>query len=233
MKKSAMKPLLLVACLALTVPFLSAETRDLNFSGFTGVSVGWGMYVDISQGSDFRVRVTGDSRDLDELKVEKDGDVLTFSHKSRFGGWNRHGKLSVEIVMPALTSLNLSGGSQGQISMDSASKSFSADLSGGSELKGQLRCRDVKLVVSGGSELHLSGKGGNLTIDGSGGATCDTRDFAVQNVDSELSGGSNATVNMNGELNASQSGGSETIYYGNATLGHTDSSGGSRIRKGN
>jgi hypothetical protein len=232
MKHIPMKPFLFAASLALAVPFLSAETRDLNFSGFTGVSVGWGMNLDITQGSDFRVRVTGDSADLDQLRVEKDGNVLTFSHKSRWGTWRRRGKLSVEIVMPALTSLDLSGGSRGRISMDVASKSFSAELSGGSELNGELRCRDVKLSLSGGAELHLAGQGGNLTIDGSGGSTCDTREFAVQNVDSELSGGSNATVNMNGELNADQSGGSEIIYYGNATLGRTDSSGGSRIRKG-
>ncbi len=232
MKQFPIGPFLFVACFALTVPFVAAETRDLHFSGFTGVSVGWGIGVDITQGSDFQVQVTGDSQDLDELKVEKEGDVLTFSHKSRWGGWNRHGKLSVSIVMPALTSLDLSGGSQGRISMDVASKSFSAELSGGAGLKGQLRCRDIKLGLSGGAELHLSGQGGNLTIDGSGGSTCDTREFAVSNVDSELSGGSNATINMNGELNANQSGGSEIIYYGNATLGHTDSSGGSRIRKG-
>ncbi|RPJ85693.1 MAG: DUF2807 domain-containing protein [Acidobacteria bacterium] len=232
MKHFSIKPFLLFACLALAVPFLSAETRDLNFSGFTGVSVGWGMEVGITQGSDFRIQVTGDSRDLDELRVEKEGDVLTFSHKSRWGGWNRHGKLSVDIVMPALTSLDLSGGAEGTITMDVASKSFSADLSGGAELKGELRCRDVKLSLSGGAELHLSGQGGNLTIDGSGGSTCDTREFAVENVNSELSGGSTATINMNGELNADQSGGSEIIYYGNATLGRTDSSGGSRIRKG-
>jgi len=232
MKYFLTKPFLLFACLALTGPFLSAETRDLNFSGFTGVSVGWGMDLEITQGSDFRVQVTGDSRDLDELRVEKEGDVLTFSHKSRWGGWNRHGKVGARITMPALTSLDLSGGSEGRITMDVASKSFSADLSGGSELTGQLRCRDIKLVLSGGSELHLSGQGGNLTIDGSGGITCDTKEFAVENVNSELSGGSTATINMNGELNADQSGGSEIIYYGNATLGRTDSSGGSRIRKG-
>jgi len=232
MKHFPIKPFLLVACLTLAVPFLSAETRDLNFSGFTGVSVGWGLNLDITQGPDFRVQVTGDSEDLDELRVEKDGDVLTFSHKSRWGNWNRRSKLSVDIVMPALTSLNLSGGSKGRISMDVASKSFSAELSGGSELNGELRCRDVKLSLSGGAQLHLAGQGGNLTIDGSGGSTCDTKEFAVQNVDSELSGGSNATINMNGELNADQSGGSEIIYYGNATLGRTDSSGGSRIKKG-
>ncbi|MFB3902574.1 MAG: head GIN domain-containing protein [Acidobacteriota bacterium] len=233
MKHFPIAPLVFFAGLTLAVPFLSAETRDLNFSGFTGVSVGWGMEVDITQGPDFRVQVTGDSRDLEELRVEKEGDVLTFSHKSRWGGWNRHGKVSANIVMPALTSLDLSGGSEGRITMDVASKSFSADLSGGSELNGQLRCGDIKLVLSGGSELHLSGQGGNLSIDGSGGSTCDAREFEARNVDSELSGGSTATINMNGELNASQSGGSEIIYYGNATLGQTDSSGGSRIRKGN
>ncbi|RPI28416.1 MAG: DUF2807 domain-containing protein [Acidobacteria bacterium] len=232
MKQLSMKPFLLLLCFALTAPVAFAETRDLHFTGFTGVSVGWGIEVDITQGPDHRVQVIGDSRDLDELKVEKEGDVLVFSHESR-RGWRRHDKLRVNIVMPTLKSLDLSGGVEGQLSMDAGSETFSGELSGGSELNGQLRCGDLKLSLSGGAELHLAGQGGNVYIDGSGGAECDLKEFKVADVTSELSGGSTATVNMNGVLNANQSGGSQIIYFGSATVGRSSSSGGSGIRKGN
>jgi hypothetical protein len=37
---------------------------------------------------------------------------------------------------------------------------------------------------------------------------------------------------MNGRLNADQSGGSSVVYYGNATMGTTDLSGGASVSKG-
>jgi hypothetical protein len=116
--------------------------------------------------------------------------------------------------------------------MDSASEPFTAELSGDAELNGQLRCGDIRISLSGGGELHLVGEGQDVDINGSGGSQCDLREFQAANVRSQLSGGSRAIVNMNGVLEADQSGGSEIIYYGNATLGQVQSSGGSKARKG-
>jgi len=59
----------------------------------------------------------------------------------------------------------------------------------------------------------------------------DLTDFPVHNADVELSGGSVATINSDGELDANLGGGSILFYIGEPTLGDIDSSGGSVIRK--
>ena len=55
--------------------------------------------------------------------------------------------------------------------------------------------------------------------------------FTVNDVDIEVSGGSNAVVNMDGTLNAEVSGASSLYYIGNPVMGDIDISGASSVRK--
>jgi hypothetical protein len=88
------------------------------------------------------------------------------------------------------------------------------------------------LELSGGSWVEISGNGKNLSVDGSGGSNFKLKNFSVENVNAELSGGSQVVITMNGELNTDQSGGSHLTYYGKASIGNTDFSGGSGVSKG-
>ncbi len=48
--------------------------------------------------------------------------------------------------------------------MDASSKSFDCGLSGGSILEGSLKCADINIDLSGGSQLTLEGKGANAEL---------------------------------------------------------------------
>ncbi|HEX2867009.1 MAG TPA: head GIN domain-containing protein [Ignavibacteriales bacterium] len=222
--------------LSMTVMFLAfslisaQETRKFDYKDFNKVEAGYGMHVQITQGNNYSVEVKASKRDFEHLKVDKHGRTLEFTMK----GWftRRQDEITINITMPKLTAMQLSGGSKGMITMDNTSDNFKAELSGGAKLKGRLKCANASFDLSGGSWVSLEGTGKNLSVDGSGGSSFKLKDFKVTNVNSELSGGSEAEVNMNGKLNADQSGGSRIIYYGNATLGRTDMSGGSSVTKG-
>jgi hypothetical protein len=206
------------------------ETKKYDFKDFTGVSVGWGMNVKINQSDSYSIEVKTSEENLKYLKVEKSGRKLKFYIDKH--NWHKRGDIDITITMPVLTELGLSGGSDGKIKMDVSGKSFSADLSGGSELHGDLKCADINLELSGGSEVSLNGKGDDLKIDGSGGSEFKMKDFSVANVDADLSGGSEVVVKMNGKLNVDASGGSEVTFYGKAEYGHSSLSGGSEIKQG-
>lgn len=206
------------------------ETKEYDFKDFTRVSVGWGMNVKIDQSDSYSVEVKTSSENLKYLKVEKSGNKLRFYIDKR--SWHKRGNIYVKITMPVLTDLELSGGSEGKVNMDVSGKSFSANLSGGSELHCNLKCADINMELSGGSEVSISGKGNDLKIEGSGGSEFKMKDFAVDNVDADLSGGSEVSITMNGKLNVNASGGSEITFYGKAEYGHSSLSGGSEIRQG-
>ena len=88
------------------------------------------------------------------------------------------------------------------------------------------------MELSGGSTVELEGVGGKLVVDGSGGSVLKLRDFPVEDADIELSGGGKGWVKVSDKLDVDLSGGSTLIYYGKPTLGKTDLSGGSTLKKG-
>lgn len=218
-----------VFLLCLTV-FAGDVTKKFDYKDFQKISVGYGMKVDISKSDSYSIEVKAGEKDFQYLRVEKEGDELVFYIDKR--NYRKEGDINIKITMPALTGLDLSGGSIGKLDMDVSSRNFNSDLSGGAILKGSLKCADIILDLSGGSQLTLSGEGSNADINGSGGAIFHLKEFAVKNADISLSGGSQVSININGTLNASQSGGSQITYFGNADIGSTSFSGGSGIRKG-
>jgi hypothetical protein len=190
----------------------AAETRTLKYTDFEEIGVASGMRASIKQGNTYQVTATGSSEDLKRLQVRQSGKRLEFSMPPNFQF--RSTPISLDITMPALPGLDLSGGSDGSFKMDIGSRPFKAELSGGSELRGQIRSGDINLILSGGSRATLSGSGQRLSIDGSGGSQFELGALAVT------------------ELSGSLSGGSEAIYHKNAKLGSVDKSGGSELRKG-
>jgi hypothetical protein len=209
----------------------TAETRQLNFTGFDEVDVGGGMQVSIVQGATYRVEVTGSAADLDRLRTEHSGSRLTFSRQSGFWGSFQAGRISLNIILPALRTVKLSRGANATLAIPHGA-AFAAALSGGSRLTGQLACGDTILSLSGGSRVELSGSGQNLLLKGSGGSRYDLKTFSVTHVASSLSGGSQATVTLDGGLSANLSGGSHITYFGNAALAAVRASGGSKVQKG-
>lgn len=210
-----------------------SDSKTYDYKDFTTVGVSSGMQLFVTQSDNYSITVRGASNDIDDLLVEQRGGSIRFRFERNgwFGG--HHGTVQIEITMPKLTSLGLSGGASAKISMDIGSENFSAGLAGESELKGNLNCGDINLATSGSSEITLDGKCGDMKLAGSGGSEYHLRNFSAESVKAALSGGCEATVNMNGRLSFSGSGGSDLTYYGHAELGSIRSSGGSGVSRGN
>lgn len=227
--------LLLLSFLSTTV-LADSKTKTYDYKDFKGVSVGSGMHVTVTQSNSYSITITADERDFKDLVVEKRGNSLHIYYDHSVWGWfghHRKGNVKIKITMPELTAIDLSGGAEGNITMEVPGKSFSAETSGGAQLMGNLTCGNISVETSGGSKVELSGKGKNLEADGSGGSRIKLKDFSVKDVNADLSGGSTVWVNMDGTLNSDQSGGSHLYYYGNVSLGNTSFSGGAGISKGN
>ena len=215
----------------LTATAAFPETKQLDFGHFDEVGVSGGIHVSISQGATYRVEATGSAADLDRLRVQQSGSRLIFSRHSGFGNFFASGKISVNITLPALRAVGLSGGSDATLAIPNGS-ALAAILSGGSRLSGSLACSDIQLSLSGGSRVDLSGTGQNMVLHGSGGSHSELKAFPVKHLTSSLSGGSHATVTINGAIDGELSGGSHITYFGNADLATVRTSGGAKVQKG-
>jgi hypothetical protein len=224
--------LIISAIILFTTASINAadQTKTYNNTGFNEVSVCCGMKLRVNQSDTYSIKITADQKDFEYLKVEqKDNSLRIYINKNNY---RIRKDIRVEISMPDLNSLSLSGGALGNLIDINTKNTFNADLSGGAQLIGNLKCGDLEADLSGGSKVNLKGSGRNIELNGSGGSIFELSEFEVKDVQSQLSGGSNVKIKMNGTLNTSQSGGSQLVFYGTAKIGRTSFSGGSGVSKG-
>ena len=184
-------------------------TREEFITDFTSVNAESGFIVVISQSNTYSIVVTADDNVIDYVDISKSGDTLNVGVD--WGTFLSSTTLKIEITMPKLSRLELSSGSQGLVE-EFSSEAVSIDLSSGSQLTGHGETESLDVNLSSGSQLDFS-------------------DFRTSDVIVNLSGGSQATINLDGTLNADLSGGSQLTYIGNPTLQNVETSGGSSIKQ--
>lgn len=204
---------------------LTTESHD--FSDFSRIEAHSGFEVEVTISDTFSIEITADDNVHEYIVVEKSGDTLDI--RLRGTRFYHSVTLMAEITMPDLYRIELSGGSHAEITGFSSLQDFRAALSGGSHLNGDITAADVEFELSGGSQVELEGSGDNLAIDASGGSQLDLEEFPINDADINMSGGSRATINIAGTLDADLSGGSRIFYIGTPTLGDTQFSGDSGI----
>lgn len=204
---------------------LTTETHDL--SDFTRIEAQSGFQLEVIMSSTFSIEITADDNVHEYIEVEKSGDTLDI--RLRGTRFYHSVNLSAKITMPNLYKIELSGGSQASITGFSSSHDFEVELSGGSQLTGDITAGDADFELSGGSQVNLEGVGDDLSIDASGGSQLDLEDFPIDDAAINMSGGSRATINISGTLDADLSGGSRVLYVGEPDLGDIDLSGDSTV----
>ena len=225
------------------------ETRQYDITGFTAVEAGWAFQVTVTRSNTYSISVTIDDNLFDNLIVNKSGSTLRIRLKAGYIYTSYTAR--VEITMPDIQSIDLSGAATAQVSGFNSSKGFKAaasgastltmtemvfggnvrmDVSGASHINGSISTGgDADLSASGASFITLSGSANDLNGNASGASHLSLDDFNVNNARIDLSGASSGTVNLEGTLNADVSGASHLQYIGQPKLGDISTSGGSGI----
>ena len=224
------------------------KTEEMNFSDFTRVEVGGTFEVEIVQSDRFSVSITADDNLFDYIQVSKHGSTLKIGVKPAVVF--RSATHRAEITMPELLRLELSGATQGvvtgfesmedlDIAVSGASSldldgimagNMTVDISGASQVTGEVDADDVEFDVSGASTVRLQGTAGDMELDLSGASNAELEDLPVNDADVNLSGASRAVVNVDGRLDINLSGASKLTYTGNPTIGDVDISGASTMQ---
>jgi len=226
-------------------------TKEMAFSEFSKVEVGWAFDVEIGQSASYSVIIIADeyvevsrtgedeyerALTFDYISVSKTGDTLRIGLELGYNYRTAHTfrplTLRAEITMPDLYQLRLSGATHGTIEGFDFSHELNLSLSGASSLDiVNVSTGDVAIELSGASNLDGNGIANNLLIIASGASHLELSDFPAHDANVILSGASHATVNLDGRLDADVSGGSHLLYTGEPTLGDITTSGGSTVER--
>ena len=204
-------------------------TIDENFNGFSKIDLSHAFDAIITRDDSFSIVLRVDDNIVDYVNTRKSGDTLKIYLDS--GLSYRNVTLEVDITVPDLEGLFLSGASMADISGFNSDHDFRFELSGASTVSGTLETQNVTGTLSGASRLSLEGSGEHLDTDVSGASTLELGDFTSQDADITLSGASKGTVNTAGRLDADVSGASTLYYIGEPTMGDINTSGASTLKK--
>lgn len=200
---------------------------------FNAVEVSGTVSLYLSQGTTQGVAVSaGEAKYNNKIISEVKNGVL---HISVDGGvWNgfnwSNKKLKAYITVTELTRLEASGATY--ISTAGAIKSddLKIEVSGASEMKGEIDAKKLAIDISGASVVKLSGKASDAYIEASGACVINAYSLTIDNCKTNTSGASSVRVYVKNQLTAEATGGSSIHYKGRPTSTNLTSSGGSNIK---
>ncbi len=188
------------------------DQKNFSIVDFDKLEASEALDITVQQGSIFWVNATGDSRNLNDLDIHKDGGTLVMKFITQR---NRQYTTYVTITMPTLTGLSFSWAVNGKVTgFNQDSSNLDVLLSGASVAQIDATLSSVNSQVTGASQLRLNGTCTKMNAVVSGASLLSAFDFTVQETILVVSGASHAKIMTTQKLNASVSGASGLLYRG-------------------
>ena len=236
MKKIILSFLVLLAVTGIyaqkTISDPNAQVREAK--GFTAIKLSSAFDVYISQGDEALAVSASDSKYLDNIKTEVSGGTLRIWFEGGNGvkSWNTGKmKLKAYISFRDINKLDVSGACDVYIEGTIKLQDLKLVLSGASDLKGKLDVAKLDVDMSGASDLGLSGSVGQLTIESSGASSFKGFDLVSEFCNAKASGASDIKITVNKELNVQASGASDIDYKGSGVIRDLKTSGASSVQR--
>ena len=204
------------------------NVQKRQVSSFTGIEVGGGVDLYLSQGAEAVAVSASEAKYRDKIVTEVKNGVLHiwYDANSNWGGR----KLKAYVSFKNLDQLEGSGGSDIKVEGTITVAKLSLHVSGGSDFDGNVNISELKVDASGGSDVNIAGTAKSLSVDASGGSDFKGFELITDNTTVDASGGSDIYITVNKELNATSSGGSDIHYKGNGLIRNINGSS-SNIKK--
>ena len=210
----------------------NAEVREAK--NFHAIKLSSAFDVYITQSNEESVAVSASEvKYRDEIEVKVEGGVLVIGLKKNnlLKRMNGKWKLKAYISFKNIDKLDVSGACdiyvQGQIKEDN----LKLILSGASDLKGDFEVSKMDIDLSGASDMTVKGITSNLKIEASGASSFKGYDFKTDYCDAEASGASSIQITVNKELSARASGRSDLRYQGEGLIRDIKTSGLSSVAR--
>lgn len=211
-----MAPVLVILCL--TSGILSGQVKETrNVSDFSKVSFGVSGDLFIKIGPEFKLVIEGDKDILDEIETEVSGDRLNIRKEHWHFNFDNE-KVTINITMPEIEGLGVSGSGKAQITDNIETDNLSLNVSGsGKIITSGLNVDRFDCGISGSGDVILGSDGsidsGDISISGSGGFSGEG--IEIDRLEVSISGSGDCRCKAGDSLEAHVSGSGNITYLGN------------------
>ena len=208
-----------------------AVIREIAGS-FNSIKVSSGIYVFLSY-ADTEVLAVSASEEKyrNGIKTEITNGVLHIFYMGDKIRYGNNSKMNVYVGYKNLEQLQASGASNIFVAGVMELPFLNVQLSGASQLKGQLKISDLNMKLSGASEAKLLGAVKTINVECSGASDVKAYDLIAENCNVKASGASDVNITVTNDMAANASGASNIYYKGTAELKLKQSSGASSVAR--
>ncbi|MEM9856063.1 MAG: PspC domain-containing protein [Bacteroidota bacterium] len=194
--------------------------RTLKFDEFEDLYIKGAYNIDIVKGNEYKVLLKGRTRDLNQVKLREDGNLLriVWEGRSAYDKYNpRNKEIEMVIIMPYLHELDVNGASKIFIS-NLRQRDLTIELTGASYLKADVSIDDLSIDAAGACEIELVGSGMEMSADLRGASNLDAYEYQVKRATIDAGGAANAKVFVTDEIIMDESFISNVKFKGGATV---------------
>ena len=210
-----------------------AVLRDVG--SFESIEVRGPFKVYYSVGNHCSVAVSARSESArDRIQVKKSGNLLIIDLETSYRNWipgDDHFRIYVS--SPTVKNISASGAVDFLVTDLIKSDDLKIQFSGASDFLGKLDCKALQLHFTGASDIELTGNAKSLRGVFTGASKLKASTLQVEDADLKASGASHVYLSVSQKLHANSTGASDIVYYGNPSVLEVNSSGASKIKRGN
>jgi len=185
--------------------------KKFDLKGFDKIEVGGAFVVTIRRGDTFEIIAdTDEQNDLDDIDFEVRNNTLEIGHKDKFSFGRRNETVRINITMPSLEGLEISGASTLKvIGFKDKSKDLDIHLSGASKAAIDVEVRKIEFDASGASKADLRGSAEKINMDVSGACHIDAKRMEINQARADASGASHISFGKVKDFDSNTSGASK------------------------
>jgi hypothetical protein len=192
--------------------------RSFDLGDFAEIEASSPIRIMIKKGPDYEVILNGKKETLNDVVVDKTGDILNIDFKSGIIDWNKsREQVNVYIVMPDLQRIEFSGSTRAFIN-GFDSESMEVYLSGAAVTDMDIRTSFMDIDLKGASRLKLRGSGEQMQCKLSGASSLDAFEFEARVAKVDARTASNGRVHVIDDLEVTASGSSAVRYRGDPSI---------------
>ncbi len=220
-----MKSIFQFIFLFLLIPSLFSQTKTINLSDYTIISVSEGIEVNLHEG-DSKAECEMLKGDIDDLLVEQSGKKVKVHFKSSglkfWGNNNRRARVDL-YYNSSLSEIKVSSGASVEGHTTLISDDLEVDVSSGARVELELESSDVDVDISSGASASLEGETKRLKVDASSGASFNGKDLKSKYADADASSGASVKIWVTDDLKANASSGGSVKFKGDPKSKDIDS----------
>lgn len=175
------------------------SSRSYALADFTGVALRGSDDADIRVGTGFSVHAEGPAKELDRLRIVRDGDTLKIGRVAgTHFSWGGHDAVTVYVTMPRIVAAATAG--SGDLKIDRVEGNrFSATTAGSGGIDiAALTARAATLALAGSGDVSAKGSVGTLDVSVAGSGNVDASGLKATSADVSVAGSGNVRAAVSG-----------------------------------